>query len=152
MDHVYLTSLHQRLGTDIQLCCRFSARYMYTFFYIYYKNTVNVVLLTTCPSLCIFSPFCRRWDLDRQRACPLLVSGFMFRLCSRLHDAASLRLLFKGLEISLAGVFCALLNLHPLLVVGHTLCKTTFIGSKSAQKNIYDSDTQYFYTYFTSNA
>ena len=42
----------------------------------------------------------------------------MFRLCHRLHAAASLRLLFKGLEFSPAGIVSAWFGLHPPLVVG----------------------------------
>ena len=80
------------LGKYALLICR------HTLFKIYNERVNNLVhfyfrVRHTSKWLCFCLPACRSWDLDWQRASPLLISGHVFRFHCWLHDPAALRLL-----------------------------------------------------------
>ncbi len=80
-------------------------------------------------SLRFFRSLCRNGDLDWQCTGPVLITGCVCMFCHWLHDAATLCLLFKGLEISSARCRSAWPALHPSLVVGCTHHHITLRGN-----------------------
>lgn len=83
-------------------------------FFLFYFLLWSVSILY----LCHLMQFCRHWGLEWQSTSPVFIIGGLFELYCWLYVAASVCLLYKGLEIFAGRYFFTWSDGAPSLVVG----------------------------------